>query len=140
MAEDIGYGIGRDSAEMHLRRDIDLHHDGMTQQNTYDSHPSYCDNIPSSAPVREQHITTVSHVAFSDALLAQKPKPFTKIMFKLYFFLFVAFLNSCINGYDGSLMGGINAMETYQQYVYAPRPPPHPHIGEKAATKAELLI
>ncbi|RPB04383.1 general substrate transporter [Choiromyces venosus 120613-1] len=37
-------------------------------------------------------------------------------MFKLYFFLFVAFLNSCINGYDGSLMGGINAMKYYQTY------------------------
>ncbi|PWW76466.1 general substrate transporter [Tuber magnatum] len=37
-------------------------------------------------------------------------------MCKLYFFLLVAFLNSCINGYDGSLMGGINAMVYYQRY------------------------
>ncbi|KAF8544386.1 general substrate transporter [Trichophaea hybrida] len=39
-------------------------------------------------------------------------------MFKLYFFLFVAFINSCINGYDSSLMGGINAMKTYQSYFH----------------------
>lgn len=39
-------------------------------------------------------------------------------MFKLYYFLFVAFLASCINGFDGSLMGGINAMKTYQRFVY----------------------
>ena len=68
--------------------------------------------------VEQQHITTVSHVGFSDALIAQKPSPWTKTMFKLYFFLFIAFLNSCINGYDGSLMGGINAMQYYQRLVY----------------------
>ena len=70
--------------------------------------------------VEQQHITTVAHVGFSDALIAQKPSPWTKTMFKLYFFLFVAFLNSCINGYDGSLMGGINAMQYYQRLVYFP--------------------
>ncbi|TGZ83779.1 general substrate transporter [Ascodesmis nigricans] len=37
-------------------------------------------------------------------------------MFKLYFFLLVACLNSTINGYDGSIMSGINAMESYQKY------------------------
>ena len=68
--------------------------------------------------VEQQHITTVAHVGFSDALIAQKPSPWTKTMFKLYFFLFIAFLNSCINGYDGSLMGGINAMQYYQRLVY----------------------
>lgn len=76
-----------------------------------ESHTSYGTN----APVH-QHITTVAHVGLSDALLAQKPRPFTRTMFKLYFFLFIAFLNSCINGYDGSLMGGINAMKSYQDY------------------------
>jgi len=68
--------------------------------------------------VEQQHITTVAHVGFSDALIAQKPSPWTKTMFKLYCFLFIAFLNSCINGYDGSLMGGINAMGHYQRLVY----------------------
>jgi len=77
-----------------------------------ESHTSY----GTDAPVH-QHITTVAHVGLSDALLAQKPRPFTRTMFKLYFFLFIAFLNSCINGYDGSLMGGINAMKSYQEYV-----------------------
>ncbi|RPA82027.1 general substrate transporter [Ascobolus immersus RN42] len=42
-------------------------------------------------------------------------------MFKLYFFLFIAFLNSCINGYDGSLMGGINALDQYQKYYDVPK-------------------
>lgn len=85
-------------------------------ENAY--HRNNHDSFSSDAPTQveqQQHITTVAHVGFSDALIAQKPSPWTKTMFKLYFFLFVAFLNSCINGYDGSLMGGINAMSYYQQ-------------------------
>lgn len=79
-------------------------------RNTYDSLRS-----TTTYQTEQQHITTVAHVGFSDALIAQKPRPFTKTMFKLYFFLLVAFLNSCINGYDGSLMSGINAMDQYQK-------------------------
>jgi hypothetical protein len=45
-----------------------------------------------------------------------KYKPFTMSMFRLYGVLFVAYLCGCLNGYDGSLMGGLNAMTTYQQY------------------------
>lgn len=59
----------------------------------------------------------VSHVGFADALQQSKPSPWTKRMWKLYFFLFIAFLNSCINGYDGTLMGGINVMKSYQECV-----------------------
>jgi len=87
--------------------------DNSLYRNIYDTHALYG---TTDTPVN-QHITTVAHVGFSDALQAQKPQPFTKTMFKLYFFLFIAFLNSCINGYDGSLMGGINAMQSYQEYV-----------------------
>jgi len=57
----------------------------------------------------------VENVSLADALAQAKPNPWTRRMFKLYFFLLIAFLNSCINGYDGSLMGGINAMKTYQR-------------------------
>lgn len=88
--------------------------DSSVYRSRYESYASYGTDTPV-----HQHITTVAHVGFSDALLAQKPQPFTRTMFKLYFFLFIAFLNSCINGYDGSLMGGINAMKTYQKYVFA---------------------
>jgi hypothetical protein len=58
----------------------------------------------------------VANVGFADALEQTKPSPWTKRMWKLYFFLFVAFLNSCINGYDGTLMAGINVMKSYQGY------------------------
>ncbi|KAI5804261.1 general substrate transporter [Peziza echinospora] len=42
-------------------------------------------------------------------------------MIKLYVVLLAGFLNSCINGYDGSVMGGINAMEQYQSYFHMKR-------------------
>jgi hypothetical protein len=93
-----GHAIGGDHMES-------AHH-----RNTYDSLGS-----TTTHHTEQQHITTVAHVGFSDALIAQKPRPFTKTMFKLYFFLLVAFMNSCINGYDGSLMSGINAMDQYQK-------------------------
>ena len=57
----------------------------------------------------------VASMGLAEALEQAKPSPWTRRMFKLYFFLFIAFLNSCINGYDGSLMSGINAMEYYQK-------------------------
>jgi hypothetical protein len=101
-----------DFPKVHLRRDVDSHNESITRRGTNDSDKSYDAHV-----TEQQHITSVAHVAFTDALLAQKPKPFTKTMFKLYFFLFVAFLNSCINGYNSSLMGGINAMQSYQSYV-----------------------
>ncbi|KAF3168987.1 hypothetical protein TWF225_011481 [Orbilia oligospora] len=50
------------------------------------------------------------------ALAHCKPNPWTPTMFKLYIYMFVACLNSAINGYDGSLMGGINAMTQYHDY------------------------
>lgn len=57
----------------------------------------------------------VASMGLAEALEQVKPSPWTRRMFKLYFFLLIAFLNSCINGYDGSLMSGINAMEYYQK-------------------------
>ncbi|EGY22161.1 hypothetical protein VD0002_g5171 [Verticillium dahliae] len=40
--------------------------------------------------------------------------PWTKSMFQLYGVLFVAYCCGCLNGYDGSLMGGLNGMVSYQ--------------------------
>lgn len=59
----------------------------------------------------------VANISFTEALLKEKPQKWTKTMFKLYFFLGVAFINSVINGYDASVMGGINTMETYKKWV-----------------------
>lgn len=37
-------------------------------------------------------------------------------MFRLYLILACAYLCGCLNGYDGSLMGGLNGMTAYQHY------------------------
>ncbi|KAL2832616.1 general substrate transporter [Aspergillus cavernicola] len=50
--------------------------------------------------------------------LTTKYNPWTVSMFRLYGCLVVAYLCGCLNGYDGSLMGGINAMTTYQDYFH----------------------
>lgn len=47
-----------------------------------------------------------------------KYSPWTWAMIRLYGCLIVAYLCGCLNGYDGSLMGGLNAMKTYQQYFH----------------------
>lgn len=59
----------------------------------------------------------VQQVNLVTALNECKPNPWTPTMFKLYVYMLVACLNSAINGFDGSLMGGINAMEQYHKYV-----------------------
>ena len=42
--------------------------------------------------------------------------PWTPHMFRLYLVLSCAYLCGCLNGYDGSLMGGLNGMTAYQNY------------------------
>ncbi|KAH6884275.1 general substrate transporter [Thelonectria olida] len=45
----------------------------------------------------------------------KKFSPWTASMFQLYAILFVAYCCGCLNGYDGSLMGGLNGMSSYQK-------------------------
>jgi len=61
-------------------------------------------------------IRQVQNVAFADATAKANVRPWTKAMFKLYLCLLIATLNSCINGYDGSLMGAINSYPQYRSY------------------------
>lgn len=42
--------------------------------------------------------------------------PWTPRMFRLYLVLVVAYLCGCLNGYDGSLMGGLNGMKSYRNF------------------------
>ncbi|KAG7055824.1 lactose permease [Colletotrichum scovillei] len=44
-----------------------------------------------------------------------KYSPWTKSMFNLYGVLFVAYCCGALNGYDGSLMGSLNGMTSYQR-------------------------
>lgn len=42
--------------------------------------------------------------------------PWTPTLLRLYLVLFVAYACGCLNGFDGSLMGGLNGMLAYQRY------------------------
>ncbi|KAB8260936.1 general substrate transporter [Aspergillus pseudonomiae] len=64
----------------------------------------------------DAHIKGVNNAALAVATIQQKPKLLSKSMLKLYWCIAVAMLNSCINGYDGSLMGSINSYEQYRSY------------------------
>ncbi|KAH7078303.1 hypothetical protein FB567DRAFT_132151 [Paraphoma chrysanthemicola] len=66
--------------------------------------------------VHTAEIRQVQNVALADATAKANVSPWTKAMFKLYLCLFIATLNSCINGYDGSLMGAINDYPQYRTY------------------------
>ncbi|OGM41997.1 MFS lactose permease [Aspergillus bombycis] len=64
----------------------------------------------------DAQIKGVNNAALAVATIQQKPKLLSKSMLKLYWCIAVAMLNSCINGYDGSLMGSINSYEQYRSY------------------------
>ncbi|KAH2180804.1 hypothetical protein KXW61_002813 [Aspergillus fumigatus] len=64
----------------------------------------------------DAHIRGISNAALAMATFQQKPRLWSKNMFKLYWAIAVATLNSCINGYDGSLMGSINSYRQYREY------------------------
>ncbi|KAF2427264.1 general substrate transporter [Tothia fuscella] len=75
------------------------------------------------------HKKQVLNVALEDAIAKSKPSPWTSSMFRLYFCCLIATFCSCINGYDGSLMGGINAMDTYRDYFHFPKNKGTPSTG-----------
>ncbi|KAL4799210.1 general substrate transporter [Aspergillus venezuelensis] len=58
----------------------------------------------------------VEEVRVAHDALNTKYNPFTLSMFRLYLILIIPYLCGCLNGYDGSLMGGLNAMETYLDF------------------------
>lgn len=80
------------------------------------SPPSFISRGKDTAPLlveRNHVVRNVAHVGFAKALAAQKPKLWTRAMAKLYLYLLIAALNSMMNGYAVSIMGGIRSIETY---------------------------
>lgn len=70
--------------------------------------------------LKHTKVLNVQNVALADATAKQKPSLWTRRMFQLYFFLFIATLNAAINGYDGSVMGSINSYPQYREYFGFP--------------------
>jgi hypothetical protein len=71
--------------------------------------------------VGASHIHDIDNSSSDAILLATEAdtteySPWTGAMFRLYGVLAIAYLCGCLNGFDGSLMGAINAMKPYQNY------------------------
>lgn len=67
------------------------------------------------------HHEVITHDVGAAVQLAEdvdgvRHSPWAPHMFRLYAVLIIPYLNGCLNGYDGSLMGGLNGMTSYQKY------------------------
>ncbi|CAI7601965.1 unnamed protein product [Penicillium crustosum] len=63
-------------------------------------------------------VTVLSAAQAVESLDYIKPSPWTPSMFRLYAVLLCAYLGACTNGFDGSVMEGLNAMTSYLQYFH----------------------
>lgn len=70
-----------------------------------------------SGPERSSS-STVEAVKLAEEVANVHHSPRTASMFRLYCCLILAYLCGCLNGHDGSLMGGLNAMTTYQRFFH----------------------
>ena len=70
------------------------------------------DGITKGPVVKE---AKVASAALTAAINAQKPSLWSKNMIKLYLIMGIGYLVSTMNGFDSSLMGSINAMDSYQR-------------------------
>lgn len=61
----------------------------------------------------EVHKVTAASVALTAAVAEQKPSLWSPNMRRLYVIMAIGYLVSTMNGFDSSLMSGINAMEEY---------------------------
>ncbi|KAF4976233.1 hypothetical protein FZEAL_7071 [Fusarium zealandicum] len=58
----------------------------------------------------------VQSIALTDAIAKDKPNYRCRSQLTLYSFMLFATLNGCMNGYDGSIMSSINAMQQWHDY------------------------
>ncbi|EHA51908.1 lactose permease [Pyricularia oryzae 70-15] len=64
----------------------------------------------------ENHNDAGQATALAEDVAAAQYSPWTASMWRLYAVLACAYLCGCLNGYDGSLMGGLNGMDSYRDY------------------------
>ncbi|KAH8747574.1 hypothetical protein BGZ57DRAFT_1019822 [Hyaloscypha finlandica] len=88
-------------------------------------------NTPAYEHVHDEKAMTklVQNAALSNATSLQRPSFLTWGMLMLSGCLLIATFNSCINGYDGSLMGAINSYPQFREYFNFPRDGGTPSTG-----------
>ncbi|OQE31604.1 hypothetical protein PENSTE_c001G01935 [Penicillium steckii] len=72
-----------------------------------------------TAKIEGAKTKTVRNAELFAAIESTKIERWSKTSIHLYFCIFVAFLCACANGYDGSLMGSILAMDHWQEVFKA---------------------
>ncbi|CAK7236388.1 hypothetical protein SBRCBS47491_009619 [Sporothrix bragantina] len=78
-------------------------------------HTSNVDNVDNTATPPGQ-TQEVFNVALADALAKDNTSPWATSMLKLYAVIGFSTLANCMNGYDGSVMSSINAMDPFHAY------------------------
>ncbi|KAK7447379.1 hypothetical protein VKT23_014089 [Stygiomarasmius scandens] len=73
---------------------------------------------PVAPELTNAKIESVYNSDYEKALASTKLDPWSSRALKLYFIVMVGFLNAVSSGFDGSLMGGINAMDQYLDYFH----------------------
>ena len=59
-------------------------------------------------------VQEVQDSRFAAAVAQDKPHPLSKSLLLLYPILFVAFMNSAANGFDGNTFGGVSALPDFE--------------------------
>ncbi|KAL4998338.1 general substrate transporter [Aspergillus recurvatus] len=74
------------------------------------------EKIVQPAAEQKEAVGEAQEVRVAHDALNAKYSPLTWSMLRLYLCLIIPYLCGTLNGYDGSLMGGLNAMETYLDF------------------------
>lgn len=73
------------------------------------------DSVADEKHYPETHEINTASAALEAAVAQQKPNLLSPGMLRLYVIMGIGYLVSTMNGFDSSLMGAINAMDTYQE-------------------------
>ncbi|EMD00084.1 hypothetical protein BAUCODRAFT_145396 [Baudoinia panamericana UAMH 10762] len=63
----------------------------------------------------DYEVKAVQDSRFAAAIAQDKPSPWSKGLLMLYPILFVAFMNSAANGFDGNTFGGVSALPDFER-------------------------
>ncbi|KAL1893482.1 hypothetical protein Sste5346_006310 [Sporothrix stenoceras] len=87
-----------------------------------------------------QQVAVEDAVMIADRAEHAKVSPWTISMLRLYGCLLIGYLCACMNGYDGSVMGGINGMDSYLQYFNMQVQSRKPNIHEDSSNTGQGTI
>ncbi|KAI0518040.1 lactose permease [Xylaria bambusicola] len=75
----------------------------------------HTDSVADEKLYVDTHEISTASAVLEAAVAKQKPKLLSPSMMRLYVIMGIGYLVSTMNGFDSSLMGAINAMDTYQE-------------------------